>query len=73
MIEESISDYNRAIELEPNNIMAYSHRALAYADLGRIDEAMSDLAKSVQLMELITEEEIDIEEFMDNPLAKIDL
>ena len=73
LIKESIPDYNKVIQLEPNHIMAYSHRALAYADLGRIKEAMLDLEKSMQLIELIEKEEIDIEQFMDNPLSKIDL
>ena len=55
------------------SIMAYSHRALAFADLGRIDAALADFSKSMQLMELVAAVELDIEQFMDNPLSKIDL
>src|SRR5690242_1608952 len=37
----SISDYNRALANDPNNVTALFGKAVALADLGRFDEAIS--------------------------------
>ena len=46
---EAISDYNKAIELNPKFAMAYYNRGIVYNDSGKIDQAISDYNKAIEL------------------------
>jgi len=47
--EEAISDYTKAIELDPEKAIAYRLRSLAYAELGDNEAARQDLDKAMEL------------------------
>jgi len=47
--QEAISDYNRAIALNPAYVAAYYNRGMASQDLGEYDQAISDFNKVIQL------------------------
>ncbi|MGA8128372.1 MAG: tetratricopeptide repeat protein, partial [Syntrophobacteraceae bacterium] len=40
---QAISDYDRAIEINPKYVEAYYNRAVAYAKLGNSSQAVEDL------------------------------
>ena len=46
---KAISDYTKAIELNPKYAEAYSNRGAAYAKLGRHTQAISDYTKAIEL------------------------
>ncbi len=46
---QSITDYDKAIELNPDDAKAYFNRGLAYGDLGQHWKAFSDYLKPIQL------------------------
>lgn len=48
-IERAISDYSRAIEINPRNAMAFFDRALAYFEKGDVDGAIRDCGKALEL------------------------
>lgn len=47
--EEALADYNRAIELDPSLMSAYSNRALTLSALQRYEEALADYDKALAL------------------------
>jgi ankyrin repeat protein/cytochrome c-type biogenesis protein CcmH/NrfG len=47
--DRAISDFDKALELDPNYAFAYSNRGYAYADKGDYDRAISDLDKALEL------------------------
>jgi tetratricopeptide (TPR) repeat protein len=47
--EAALSDFNRAIEILPNDPYRYKRRAVAHFHLGHYAEALADLAKHVEL------------------------
>ena len=47
--EAALADYDRAIELDPTDAVAYNNRAAANVSLGRINEARADLQQAVVL------------------------
>ncbi len=47
--EEAIRDYNKAIELNPNDARAYHNRGYAKSKLGIFDEAIRDYDKAIEL------------------------
>lgn len=47
--DEAISDYNKALELDPKHVYAYNNRGLAYQAQGKYDKAMSDYNKALEL------------------------
>jgi len=47
--DKAISDYNKAIELNPNYAKAYNNRGVAYDDLKQYDKAISDYTKALEL------------------------
>lgn len=47
--EDAISNYNRAIELDPYYTQAYYNRGIVYEKLGKDEDAISDYSKAIQL------------------------
>ena len=48
-IEQSIVEYTKAIELDPDLVEAYNNRAGAYLEKGQHDQAIADCNKVVEL------------------------
>ena len=48
-IEKKIEDYNRAIELNPNNASYYYNRGVNYGELEKHQEAIKDYDKAIEL------------------------
>ncbi len=48
-LDEAVSLYTKAIELDPELVDAYIHRSSAYLDLGQYDEALGDGSKAIEL------------------------
>ena len=46
---EAIENYNKAIESDPNDALAYNNRGLAYTEVGEPEAAMSDYSKAIEL------------------------
>ena len=46
--EEAISNYNRAIELDQNDVIAYCNRGIAKSQLGQDQAAISDFDEAIQ-------------------------
>jgi uncharacterized membrane protein YhaH (DUF805 family) len=47
--DKAISDYNKAIEIDPRNATAYSNRGDAYAYIDQLDKAISDYNKAIEI------------------------
>ncbi len=47
--EQAIADYTEAIELDPDNAMAYNNRGLVYYNLGDLEQAIRDYTKAIEL------------------------
>ena len=47
--DKAISDYNKAIEINPRYAMAYSNRGIVYAKKGQHDRAISDYNKAIEI------------------------
>jgi tetratricopeptide (TPR) repeat protein len=47
--EKGISDYNKAIEIDPRHAMAYSNRGYAYSRKGQYKKAISDFNKAIEI------------------------
>ncbi len=47
--EEAIQEFNKAIEIDPNNPEIYFYRGNTYADKGDSDKAIDDFTKAIQL------------------------
>ena len=47
--EKALSDYNRAIEINPEYESVYNNRGLLYADLNEYEKALCDYGKSIKL------------------------
>lgn len=48
-IEGALLDYNKAIELDPNNADSYNNRADFYLQIKDFDNALKDANKSIEL------------------------
>ncbi len=48
-LTQAIVDFTKAIEIKPNDVMAYNNRGSAYAQQGNFIEAMSDFTKAIDL------------------------
>ena len=46
---KAISDYNKAIAIDPNLTVAYLNRGFTYRQLGEYDKAISDYSKAIEL------------------------
>ena len=47
--DQAISEYNRAIAINPRYAKAYSNRGAAYMDKGQHDRAISDFTKAIEI------------------------
>ena len=48
-MDRAIEAYSRAIELDPNDAMAYTNRGNAHGDKGDLDLAIADYTKAIEL------------------------
>jgi Flp pilus assembly protein TadD len=48
-IDQALSDCSQAIQLDPNNAMAYANRCAALINKGETDQALSDCNQAIQL------------------------
>ena len=48
-LPQAISDYTRAIEIDPGLASAYDNRALAYAKQGNLTQAISDCTRAIEI------------------------
>lgn len=46
MVKEALLDYDKAVELDPNNVYAWANRSIARVQVGDLAGARSDLAKA---------------------------
>ena len=46
---KALSDYNKAIAIDPNLTVAYLNRGVTYRQLGEYDKAISDYSKAIEL------------------------
>ena len=49
LYDRAISDFNKAIEIDPKHAMAYSNRGNAYGEKGQYDRAISDYTKAIEI------------------------
>jgi tetratricopeptide (TPR) repeat protein len=47
--KDAISDYSRAIRMNPDYIRAYSNRGATYAELGNYEDAISDYSRAIRI------------------------
>jgi tetratricopeptide (TPR) repeat protein len=47
--DKAIADYNKAIELNPNDADAYYNRGVIYGDKGEVDKAVCELKRCIEL------------------------
>jgi tetratricopeptide (TPR) repeat protein len=47
--ELALSDYNNAIDINPNDATAYLGRGVLYSDLRKYDLALSDFSKAIEI------------------------
>ena len=47
--DKAISDYTKAIEINPRFAEAYYNRGLAYGKKGQYDKAISDYTKAIEI------------------------
>lgn len=48
-LPKALQEYNKAIELEPNEGEYYTNRGATYARMGRLEEALVDLNKAIEI------------------------
>jgi Flp pilus assembly protein TadD len=56
--QKAISEYNQAIEINPDDALTYYHRAIAHAKLDNINEARSDFQQVMELSQQQENEEL---------------
>ena len=47
--QQAIADYDKAIELNPNDAVAHNNRGHAYADQGQYQQTIADFDKAIEL------------------------
>ena len=47
--DQAISDYNKALGINPRYAYAYNNRGIAYGDKGQYDQAISDFNKALEV------------------------
>jgi tetratricopeptide (TPR) repeat protein len=53
--EEAISEFNKAIEINPRLAQAYNNRGVAYLYKAQYDQAISDLSKAIEIDPLLAQ------------------
>ncbi len=53
--DSAVTNYNRAVKLNPNFADAYNHRGIAYRNLGQLNQAVCDYTKAIELKPNYTE------------------
>ena len=48
-LEEAIAEYDQAIRLDPQYVLAYFNRGVAYHGLGEFQQAVEDLDEAIRL------------------------
>ena len=48
-LDKALTDYNKAIELDPAESLAYLNRGMVYYDQGELDKALIDYNKAIEL------------------------
>jgi Flp pilus assembly protein TadD len=48
-LDEAVSDYSRALELDARNANAYHNRGSTLDKLGRLHDAISDFSRAIEL------------------------
>jgi tetratricopeptide (TPR) repeat protein len=49
LLERAFQGYDRAIQLDPKNAVAYRSRGVAYAGMGKLDSSIQDLDRAIRL------------------------
>ena len=49
LYDKAISDYTRAIEIDPKNVLAYYNRGFSYNNKGLYDKAISDYTRAIEI------------------------
>ena len=47
--QEAVTNFTKAIQIDPNDAMAYYNRGVAYADQKQYDRAIADYGKAIQI------------------------
>ncbi|MEE8075142.1 MAG: tetratricopeptide repeat protein, partial [Candidatus Binatia bacterium] len=47
--DQAISDFNKALEINPRDAKAYNDRGVSYARKGQYDQAVSDYNKALEI------------------------
>ena len=47
--DQAMSDFNKALEIDPTSAMAYHHRGVLYTFKGQYDQAFSDFSKALEI------------------------
>ncbi|MDE7252694.1 MAG: tetratricopeptide repeat protein, partial [Acetatifactor sp.] len=47
--QDAMDEYSKAIEIYPENVVAYNNRGYVYADLGQYEKALQDFNKAMEL------------------------
>jgi tetratricopeptide (TPR) repeat protein len=47
--DQAITDYNKAIEINPRYAEAYNNRGGTYSQIGQYDQAISDCTKAIEI------------------------
>ncbi|MDM8529945.1 tetratricopeptide repeat protein [Anaerolineales bacterium HSG25] len=48
--QQGIEDYNKAIEIQPDNVRAYNYRGQNYNNLGQYQQAIADFDKAIKML-----------------------
>ena len=49
MYDKAIEEFNKAIEINPNDANAYNNRGFAYGMIGNLDQAIEDYNKAIEI------------------------
>jgi len=51
--DQAISDFNKALEINPKDADAYSNRGTAYREKGQSDQAIVDFNKALEITQIL--------------------
>ncbi|MEO0844379.1 MAG: tetratricopeptide repeat protein, partial [Cyanobacteria bacterium J06643_5] len=61
--EEALRSFEKALELDPNYASAFYNRAISYSYQAKVDEAIEDLKKAIELNEKYKEDAVNDPDF----------